>query len=131
MALRGDGDDSQYHQKIGGYSTSNVVNSIDMLNYGVCRGDKVLEDHLKTCGKNQTYVSKTCQNKIINCCGEIIDEHIINVKESKFYSITADETLDSSHKEKMSLILCFDDAKIDIREEFIAFLHCKWGLSEY
>ena len=55
---------------------------------------------------------------------------IINVKESKFYSITADETLDSSHKEKMSLILCFDDAKIDIREEFIAFLHCKWGLSE-
>ena len=31
MALRGHGDDSQYHQKIGGYSTTHVVNFIDML----------------------------------------------------------------------------------------------------
>ena len=120
MALRGHGDDSQYHQKIAGYSTSQVVNFIDMLNYGVCRGDKALEEHLKTCGKNQTYVSKTSQNKIINCCGEIIiGEHIINVKKSKFYSIIADEASDSSHKEKVSLFLCFVDAKVDIRKEFI------------
>ena len=28
---------------------------------------------------NQTYVSKNSQNKI-NCCGEIVGEHIINVK---------------------------------------------------
>ena len=31
MALRGHSDDSQYHQKIGGYSTTHVVNFIDML----------------------------------------------------------------------------------------------------
>ena len=31
MALKGHGDDSQYHQKIGGYSTTHVVNFIDML----------------------------------------------------------------------------------------------------
>ena len=31
MALRGHGDDSQYHQKIGGYSTTHAVNFIDML----------------------------------------------------------------------------------------------------
>ena len=29
----------------------------------------------------------------------------------------------------MSLVLRFVDDKMDIREEFIAFLHCKWGLS--
>ena len=62
--LRGHGDDSQYHHNIGGYSTCHVVNFIDMLNYGVCQGDKVLVEHLKMCGKNQTYVSKTSQNKI-------------------------------------------------------------------
>ena len=33
---------------------------------------------------------------------------------------------DSSHKEQMSLVLHFVDDKMDIREEFIAFLHCKW-----
>ena len=31
MALRRPGNYSQYHQKIGGYSTSHVVNFIDML----------------------------------------------------------------------------------------------------
>ena len=78
LPLRGHRDDSQYHQEIGGYSTGQVGNFIDILNYGVRRGDKVLEEHLKTCGKNQTYISKTSQNKIINCCGQIISEHIIN-----------------------------------------------------
>ena len=47
----------------------------------------------------------------------------------QFYSIIADEASDSSHEEKMSLILCFVDAKIDCRKEFLAFLHCKWELS--
>ena len=57
MALRGHGDDSQYHQKIGGYSTTHVVNFIDLLNYGVCQGDKVLAEHLKKsnlCLQNQS-----------------------------------------------------------------------------
>ena len=31
MALRGHGDDSQNHQKIGAYSTTHVINFIDML----------------------------------------------------------------------------------------------------
>lgn len=130
ISLRGHRDDSQYHQEIGGYSTGQVGNFVDILNYGVRRGDKVLEEHLKTCGKNQTYISKTSQNKIIKCCGQIISEHIIHdVKKSKFYSILADEASDSSHREQMSLVLRFVDSKMDIREEFIAFLHCKWGLS--
>jgi hypothetical protein len=29
----------------------------------------------------------------------------------------------------MSLVLRFVDTDMNIREEFIAFLHCKWGLS--
>lgn len=128
--LRGHRDDSQYHQEIGGYSTGQVGNFIDILNYGVRRGDKVLEEHLKTSGKNQTYISKTSQNKIINCCGQIISEHIINdLKKNKFYSIIADEASDSSHKEQMSLVLRYVDTEMEIREEFVAFLYCKWGLS--
>ena len=66
--MRGHRDDCQYHPEIGGYSTGQVGNFIDILNYGVCRGDKVLEEYLKT------YISKTSQNKIIDCCGKIITE---------------------------------------------------------
>ena len=46
-----------------------------------------------------------------------------------FFSAIADEAADSSHKEKMSLVLHFVDSDMNIREEFIAFLHCKYGLS--
>jgi hypothetical protein len=41
----------------------------------------------------------------------------------------ADEASDSSHKEQLSLVLRFVDCDMNIREEFISFLHCKWGLS--
>ena len=93
-------------------------------------GEKVLENHLKTCGKNKSYISKTSQDKMITWFGQVISEKIVNdIKESKFFTIIADEAADSSHKEQMALVLQFVDKNMDIREEFIAFLQCKWGLS--
>ena len=107
-----------------------VGNFVESLNFRVRAGDKVLEEHLKTCGKNQSYISKTSQNKIIKCCGQVISDAIIkDIKSSKFYCIIADEASDSSRKKQMSLVLCFVDSEMNIKEEFIAFLHCKWGLS--
>ena len=109
LPLRGHRDDAKYHPEVGSYSSGGVGNFV-----------KVLEEHLKTCGKNQTYISKTSQNKMINCCGQVISEMIIeDIKKSKFYTIIADEASDSSGK----------DSEMNIREEFIAFLHCNWGLS--
>jgi hypothetical protein len=130
LPLRGHRDDAKYHPEVGSYSTGGVGNFVESLNFRVRAGDKILEDHLKTCGKNRSYISKTSQNKIINCCGQVISEKIINdIKESKFFTIIADEAADSSHREQMSLVLRFVDTDMNIREEFIAFLHCKWGLS--
>ncbi|XP_028416224.1 52 kDa repressor of the inhibitor of the protein kinase-like [Dendronephthya gigantea] len=92
-------------------------------------GDKVLQDHLSSCGKNETYISKTSQNKLINCCGEVITDKIIaDLKVGKFYAIIADEARDISNKEQMSLVLRFVDEEMNIREEFVGFLHCSWGL---
>ena len=59
----------------------------------------------------------------------IRDMIIEDVKKSKFYCIIADEASHSSGKEQMSLVLRFVGSEMNIREEFIAFLHCKWGLS--
>ena len=130
LPLRGHRDDSKYHPEVGSYSSGGVGNFIEALNFRVRGGDKVLEDHLKTCGKNRTYISKTSQNKLIKCCGEVITDKIINdVKESKFFTIIADEAADASHKEQMSLVLRFVDSEMNVREEFISFLQCKWGLT--
>ena len=46
-----------------------------------------------------------------------------------FFSAIADEAADSSHREQMSLVLRFVDSNMNIGEECIAFLHCKYGLS--
>ena len=130
LPLHGHRDDAKYHPEVGSYSSGGVGNFVESLNFRVQAGDEVLEEHLKTCGKNQTYISKTSQNEMINCCGQVISEMIIeDIKKSKFYSIIADEASDSSGKKQMSLVLCFVDSEMNIREEFIAFLHCKWGLS--
>ena len=130
LPLRGHRDDAKYHLEVGNYSMGGVGNFVESLNFRVRAGDEVLEEHLKTCGKNQSYISKTSQNKIIKCCGQVISEAIIkDIKSSKFYCIIADEASDSSRKEQMSLVLRFVDSEMNIREEFIAFLHCKWGLS--
>ena len=130
LPLRGHRDDAKYHPEVGKYSTGGVGNFVESLNFRVRAGDEVLENHLRNCGKNRTYISKTSQNRIINNCGEVIVDKIIHdIKESKFYTIIADEASDSSHKEQLSLVLRFVDCDMNIREEFISFLHCKWGLS--
>ena len=127
MPLRGHRDDGKYHPEVDNYSVGEVGNFVESLNFRVRAGDKMLKEHLKTCGKNQSYISKTSQNKIVKC-GQVISEAIIkDIKSSKFYCIIADEASDSSRKEQMSLVLHFVDSEMNIREEFIAFLHCKEG----
>ena len=130
LPLHGHRDDSKYHPEVGGFSTENVGNFVEALNFRVRGGDEVLHKHLTSCGENQSYISKTSQNKIIRCNGEVIRDQLINeIKESKFYSIIAGEAKDSSYKEQISLVLRFVDTDHNIREEFIAFMNCKWGLS--
>ena len=131
MGLRGHCDDSKYHPEVGCYRTNGTVgNFVESLNSRVRAGDDTLKTHLCECGKNRSYISKTSQNKIIKCIGQVISEHIINeIKECRFYTIIADEAADSSHKEQLSLVLRFVDSGMNVREEFICFLHYKWGLS--
>ena len=89
----------------------------------------MLEEHLKNGPKNASYISKNSQNELIKCCGQVITEKIIEVKRNKFFSIIADEAADCSNKEQLSLVLRFVDDDLNIREDFIQFIHCKWGLS--
>ena len=130
IALRGHRDDSKYHPEVGSFSEGRVGNFIELLNFRVRAGDKVLEEHLKNAPKNASYISKTTQNELIKSCGQIITDTIINeVKRNKCFSIIADEAADCSNKEQLSLVLRFVDGTQNIREDFVRFLHCKWGLS--
>ena len=115
---------------MGEYSTRSVGNFIELLNCRIRDGDKDQEKHLKSYSKNASYISKTIQNELIKCCGEIIKENLLqDIKKSQYYAVIADEASDMSNKEQMSLVLRFVDKNFDVREELLGFLHCKSGLS--
>ena len=63
-------------------------------------------------------------------CGEETVTGIISeVKESKGFSILADEVRDYYNNEQMSFVIRFADKCHQIREEFIQLLECESGTS--
>ena len=91
-------DDPKYHQKVGEYSTAVVRNYVEFLQFGAKGGDKKLEQHLKTCNKNASYISNISQNDLISCCGQFITGLVVRkLKENQFFSIVADEGSDCSN----------------------------------
>ena len=59
LSFRGHCDDSKYHPKVREYSTVGVGNFVEFLQFKVRSGNKVWQQHLKTCSKNASYISKT------------------------------------------------------------------------
>ena len=129
-ALRGHRDDSSYHPEAGELSSvPGVGNFVQILNYGIKRGDKVLENHYKNHKKNASYPSKTSQNDLIFATSKVIVSDIISqVKKSKYFSILADECMDKSGKEQLSIPLRYV-SHCTIYEEFLGFVHLKDVLS--
>ena len=80
VPFRGHRDDSQYHPNVREYSSGCVGNFIGCLGYRVRGGNTELENHLRTCSKNASCISKTSQNELIHCCGKFIKQQIVQVK---------------------------------------------------
>ena len=56
LHFRGHYDDSKYHPKVGEYSTGRVGNFVEFLQFRVRGGGKVLEQDLKNCSENASYI---------------------------------------------------------------------------
>ena len=86
LPFREHGDGSQYHPNFGEYSNSGAGNFKECLGYRVRRRDTELENHLNTCSKIASYISKTSQNELIYCCGRFVKDSLIkDIKESTFF----------------------------------------------
>ncbi|XP_065642469.1 52 kDa repressor of the inhibitor of the protein kinase-like [Hydra vulgaris] len=125
IVFRGYRDNSQHHPTVGKYSLVNGVgNFVELLNYRIRGGDKVLEHYLNSCAKNASHISSSSQNELINCCGKYIRNILFSdIKENQFFSIIADEAFDCSNQKQMSLFLRFIDSSFrtiyNVREEFM------------
>ena len=101
-----------------------------VLNLVVRRGDKVLEDHLKTAPLNLHYTSAPVQNQLIFLCGKYITDKIVDeINAAKFFTILTDEVIDVSGKEQLAQVIRFVDEAGIIREEFLKFILCDEGVS--
>ena len=89
----------------------------------------MLENHLRTCSKNVSYISKASQNELIYRCSIYIKDILVKeIIENRFFSILTDKASDCSNPEKLPLVIRFVDGSGEIRE-FFRFLHCVFGLS--
>ena len=120
IALRGHRDDGELLAEKD--PLTNEGNFRELLRYRVNSGDITLKQHLESSGANATYISKTTQNELIECCAkEILKEILARVHSAKFYSVVVDETTDVSHKSQLSIALCYN-YNCTRREDFVGFL---------
>lgn len=98
----------------------------ELLKFRVESGDKILENHLATCSKTAKYTSHQIQNQLIELCGSVIRQHIINeVSESVAFSVLADETADIAGKEQLSIGIRYLDSSNVVNEHFLGFTELK------
>ncbi|XP_065662565.1 52 kDa repressor of the inhibitor of the protein kinase-like [Hydra vulgaris] len=112
LPLRGHRDNSKFHIGRSESPSPTAGNFIELLYFRVKAGDKILEDHLKYHQKIEVVTDK------------IIEE----IKKSQYFSIIANEASDSSNKEQLSLVIRFVDSNLDIKQEFVKFIHCSNGV---
>ena len=87
-------------------SEGQVGNFINLLNFRVAAGDKVLEEHLKTAARNALYTSAPIQNELIEACGKVILKKLgERIRSAKFFSVLADEATDISNKYQLALVI--------------------------
>ena len=80
---------------------------------GTC-GDEVMNKHIQTCSRNAAYISRSSQIELIQAIGAVLTKKIVaEVNETKFFTLMADETIDCSGAEQLSVYLRFvKDGKI-------------------
>ena len=72
IALRGHRDDATSFDK------SHQGNFKNLLDFRIDAGDTYLKEHLETCAKNASYISKTTQNDLLECIKEYVQDVIVN-----------------------------------------------------
>ncbi|KAJ8685877.1 hypothetical protein QAD02_021670 [Eretmocerus hayati] len=103
-------------------SDNNQGNSKELLKFRINCDDEDLGKRINSAPANASYLSKTTQNDLIQCCGdEILDTVIPRIKKAGYYSPIFDESTDISQISQMSMILRYVYNN-EIHEDFVKFV---------
>ena len=95
-----------------------------ILNYRA-KIDAILRDHLASASSRATYISKTSQNELIECCKQVVLNKIISrIQNSCFYTVMFDETTDLANNAQLTLVLRYVSDG-NVYEDFIEFIDAR------
>jgi hypothetical protein len=93
-----------------------------------------LKHHLEHCSKNASYTSPEIQNELITLAGDDVKNQILaSARAARWFSIIADECVDSATIEQMPLCIRYLDRigtfgdEFEVKEEFIRFVEVRKG----
>ena len=122
IPFRGHREEGALEQEAGMPSV-NEGNFRGLLRYRILSGNSTLKLHLEKAKSNATYVSKTKQNQLIECCGEEIRSIILKrIEEAKYYCASFDETTDISHSSQLTLCVSYVYQN-SRHEDFLGFIN--------
>ena len=88
---------------------SNPGYFLSLMEFRANAGDKSVPRsfHMKKSGGHEvSYTSPQIQNELIKCCGDSIrDKVLMDVRNSPFFTVLADEATDAANREQMSIVL--------------------------
>ena len=97
ILLRDHKDSTENHPEVGKSGLTNSGNFVEPLMYRVRGGDKTSERHLQNAPRNANYTSPDTENELTECCRDLNVRKIVGeIKESRYYSIIADQAKDFS-----------------------------------
>lgn len=124
-----------------------ISNFQALLEYRMNTGDEALRKRFESTAVNTEYLSKVEQNQLLDVCENTVREEIlIEVRESRFFSLVTGDLVEIAGEKHLPLFLRFVDQSNILREEFLDFvlfdedvaclverlesqMTAKWGLS--
>jgi len=98
-----------------------------LLRFRANSGDNALKNHVINSPRNATYVSPAIQNEILQVCSGIVEQQLATkINKASCFSILADETMDVSGTEQLSMCIRYVDNEAPegpiLREDFVGFI---------
>ncbi|XP_063349083.1 THAP domain containing 12b [Pelmatolapia mariae] len=94
-----------------------------LLDYRMNAGDEALKKRFEATAVNSEYLSVTQQSQLLDVCENTVrEEMLMEVRESRFFSLVTGDLVDFANEKHLPLFLRFVNQQNVLREEFLDFV---------
>ncbi|XP_023251908.1 52 kDa repressor of the inhibitor of the protein kinase-like, partial [Seriola lalandi dorsalis] len=94
-----------------------------LLDYRMNAGDEALKKRFEATAVNTEYLSATQQSQLLDICENTVrEEMLMEVRESRFFSLVTGDLVEFSNEKHLPLFLRFVNQQNVLREEFLDFV---------